>query len=102
MPTLSESNLRTYLFNLKYLFQTGTTNDGRFFLVTELLAGGSLFALLATETELPWNVRTRMWLLTILAPFCFMRTSSYGSLDLTERAKAFTTFDHHDGCVNRL
>lgn len=62
---------------------SGTTNDGRFFLVTELLAGGSLFALLATETEISWDIRTRMW----LHPHPPVQYVSLTWLDLSERAK---------------
>ena len=47
--------------NLIIFYGAGTSDDGRFFLVTELLAGGPLRkALLDTEKEIDWDVRTRV------------------------------------------
>jgi LIM domain kinase 1 len=47
--------------NLLIFFGAGKTDDGRFFLVTELLSGGPLRkALLNTEKEIKWAVRTRV------------------------------------------
>jgi serine/threonine protein kinase len=47
--------------NLLIFFGAGTTDDGRFFLVTELLTGGSLRkALLDKETTIDWSVRHRV------------------------------------------
>lgn len=47
--------------NLLIFYGAGTSDDGRFFLVTELLAGGPLRkALLDTEKEINWDVRTRV------------------------------------------
>ena len=47
--------------NLLIFFGAGTTDDGRFFLVTELLAGGSLRkVLLDASIQMDWHVRTRV------------------------------------------
>ena len=47
--------------NLLIFFGAGTTDDGRFFLVTELLVGGPLRkALLNAEKEIKWDLRTRV------------------------------------------
>jgi serine/threonine protein kinase len=47
--------------NLLIFFGAGKTFDGRFFLVTELLSGGPLRkALLDTEKEITWELRTRV------------------------------------------